>query len=77
MKSIFKHSQSEEDQSLTYEQTHLELSREKIEAVLANPDVTFQDCDALYFSLLNGDATLYHEYSDRVLKVQGDIVTRK
>ena len=45
-----------------------------IEAILNNPDVTYEDCDALYFTLLNGDPALYAQYSDEVLRVQEGLV---
>ena len=64
-----KHS-TQEDQPLTYAETHLPLTHGSIRAILDNPGVTFQDCDALYFSLLNGDASLFCQYSDEVLRVQ-------
>lgn len=62
---------------MTDEQTHLPLSAEAVEAVLNNPQATFADCDALYFSLLNGDADLFCRYSDEVLERQAEIVSEQ
>lgn len=63
------------DDSLPYEYSHLELTTEKIEQALGDPGLTFANCDALYFSLINGDAGLFERYSDAVLRAQAGLVT--
>lgn len=32
---------------------HLQLTEDIVHAILRNPKVTYEDCDALYFSLCN------------------------
>ena len=56
---------------------HLPLTEKNVRAVLDNPDVTFEDCDALYFSLCNSDKFgIAHPLVDEVLAKQGEIVVR-
>lgn len=64
-----------DDDVLPHEYSHLPMTANKIEEALADPGLTFANCDALYFSLLNGDAELFVQYSDAVLRAQADLVT--
>lgn len=64
------------DGDLSWEETHLPLTEDKILSVLNDPRLTFRHCDELYFSLLNGDATLFHKYSDAVMAKQAEIARK-
>lgn len=56
---------------------HLDITETIVRAVLKNPRVTFEDLDALYFSLCNSPHFgMAHPLTSEVLKKQSEIVLK-
>lgn len=54
-----------QDRELTYEETHLPVTKEIIFSLLKNPNVTYLDLESLYWSVANSpDYTLYKYLTD-------------
>jgi len=67
------------DQSgISCDTNHLPVNADNVRAILSNPNVTYEDCDALYFSLCNSPSFGgCHPLVDEVLLAQGDIAHRE
>jgi len=54
---------------------HLPITEKIVRAIMDNPKVTFEDLDAVYFSLCNHpDFGMSHPLADEVLEKQRELV---
>ena len=61
-----------------YDVNHLPVNDTIVTAILRNPHITYEDCDALYFSLCNHpDYGGTHPLVDDVLRKQGEVYKKR
>lgn len=65
------------DRDLTWQETHLPVTDAKVQAALRNPNASYMDMEALYFSLCNHpDYGMAHPLVEAVLEKQGQLIDK-
>ena len=64
------------DEPLTHEDTHIDLTPEKVRAAIANPNATWNDMDALWFSANNSNDPEVRRLMDLISSRQDEIRRR-
>lgn len=65
-----------QDRELTYAETHLPVTKKRIQAAINNPDATWLEMDALWFSANNSDDVEARNMLDAISRRQGELTDK-